>query len=119
MAAPTIYTSPADFPPKIPAICEAEGFAACADKDRFPRLSGRQDSFVYRVSHERCIADVYGSQEEDGTVCFYVAERWCWSRSLLRSRREFRDRIVASLIREGAQVVMIDMIEAYERKNTA
>ena len=115
MAAPTIYSCSAEFPPKIPIIFAAEGLSARFDAQRFPRLTDRESGFVYRVTDDRCVVDVAGTQEKDGTVAFYVTGRGCLNPFLRRRSRQFQDRVVAVLLREGAHVVTIEEIEAYEK----
>jgi len=119
MAAPTIYSCPADFPPKIPIILAAEGLSARYDEQRFPRLTARESGFAYRIADDRCVVDVAGLKEKDGTVAFYVTGRGCWNPFVRRRSRQFQDRVAAVLLREGAHVVTHEEIEAYEKNRKA
>lgn len=114
MAAPTIYVCPSDYPQKIPSVFAGEDLSARVDRDRFPKLTARKDCFVYQITDGRYIADVYGGSEKDGTACFFVSGRWSWNPWSRRDRRNFCDRVVSILLREGAHILTVEELIAYE-----
>lgn len=120
MAAPTIYVCPSDYSQKIPSVFARENLSARVDTDRFPKFTGRKDRFVYQITNGRYIVDVYGGSEKDGTCCFFVSGQWSWNPWSRRDRRNFRDRVVSILLREGAHILSVEeLIAQEERKKSA